>query len=1092
MNCLLRKIATEFHVFGKLAVKRSLSPTTNICKQYIYRKLFEIQLATFYKTENCMPRTHKVYKEAKRKGSFPLELYSKALSLSENEFCEYFLKHSSNVEKSKASGEKLKKINRTLRAISESNQALMRANDEKTFLQEACRIINVDCGYKMVWVGIAQEDKAKSVLPVASAGFIEGYLESLKITWADTMRGHGPTGRAIRTGQPQVCVNTGTDPTFKPWRKEAIRRGYVSSISLPLKSGEKVFGALNLYSAEQNIFSDDEVKLLTELATDFANGIMMLRLKAEKERAQAEVFNQAALIDLSPDGIFVRDLNGTIKFWSKGAEKLYGWSKKEVVGQNATKLLKTKFPESYEQIISKLNRNNEWSGDLVHYTKDGERIIVQSWWQPKVNETGNIVEIMESNVDITDRIKAEEALEKVKLDWERTFDSVPDLIAILDKNHRIVRANKAMAQALKTTPEQTIGLSCYTCVHGTDEPPRSCPHAKSLLDEKEHTAEVHEDRLGGDFLVSTTPLKDEFGRVVGSVHVARNITERKEIENALRKSEEKYRSYIEVTGELGWTTNANGEVVEDIPTFRNYTGQSYEEVKGWGWSKALHPEDLERTTMVWKKALKNKSNYEIEYRLKRRDGVYRHFLARGVPLLDEYGSVVDWVGTCIDITKRKEIENELMETLKASQSRQSEVSALLEASKAVLIHREFNKASKVIFDCCKNLLGATAGYVALLSDDEKENQVLFLDAGGLPCTVNPTLPMPIRGLRANAYRTGKVAYNNDFGNSQWAELMPEGHVILANVLFAPLTIDNRTVGIIGLANKPKPFTERDAQMAAAFGEIASVALINSQTFEKLAENEELLKTHSQNLEQMVEEKTNQLRDSERLATIGATAGMVGHDIRNPLQAIISDIYLAKEELAFCQDNENRTAIEENLSEIEKNAEYINKIVADLQDFARPLIPCIQRLDLKKIILESLSSINIPENIAVSCTVNESANEIMADENWVKRILFNLVNNAIQAMPKGGTFTILAYGDNSSITISVQDTGFGIPEEVKSRLFTPLFTTKSKGQGFGLAVIKRLTEALNGKVTFDSEIGKGTTFKINLPAISNGKKKATQE
>jgi PAS domain S-box-containing protein len=209
-----------------------------------------------------------------------------------------------------------------------------------------------------------------------------------------------------------------------------------------------------------------------------------------------------------------------------------------------------------------------------------------------------------------------------------------------------------MAQALRTTPEQVIGLSCYTCVHGTDEPPKSCPHAKSLIDEKEHTAEVHEDRLGGDFLVSTTPLKDEFGRVVGSVHVARNITERKEIENALRKSEEKYRSYIEVTGELGWTTNAIGEVVEDIPTFRNYTGQSYEEVKGWGWSKALHPEDIERTTLVWKKAIKNKSNYEIEYRLRRRDGVYRHFLARGVPLFNEFGSVVDWL-VCIDITRRK-------------------------------------------------------------------------------------------------------------------------------------------------------------------------------------------------------------------------------------------------------------------------------------------------------------------------------------------------------------------------------------------------------------------------------------------------------
>ena len=994
--------------------------------------------------------------------------------------------------KQKSVENELKKLNRALRAISDTNQALIHAVDEKSFLQEICRIINIDCGYKMVWVGLAQGDNAKSVLAVACAGFEEGYLDSLEITWADTTRGRGPTGKAIRTGQPQACINIQNDPTLRPWRKEALKRGYASSIAFPLKSGGIVFGALTLYSADQNICSDDEVKLLTELASDFARGIMMLRLKADKERAQAEVFNQAALIDLSPDGIFVRNLKGTIIFWSKGAEKLYGWSKKEALGQNASKLLKTKFPEPYKQIISRLKKNNEWSGDLLHIAKNGRRITVQSCWQLKLNVKGKISEIMESNVDITERMKAEEALKKAKVDWERTFDSVPDLIAILDNNHKIVRANKAMAQALKTTPEQAVGLKCYTCVHGTDEPPEFCPHVKSLLDKQEHMAEVHEERLGGDFLVSTTPLKDEFGRMIGSVHVARDITERKKADDARRKSEEKYRSFIEVTGELGWTTNAKGEVVEDIPTFRNYTGQSFDEVKGLGWSKAIHPEDLERTTKVWKKAVENKTDYEIEYRLKRRDGVYRHFLARGMPLLSEYRNVIDWVGTCIDITRHKEMENELLETLKASQARQSEVAALLEASKAVLVHREFSKASKVIFDSCKNLLGATAGYVALLSEDEKENQVLFLDAGELPCTVDPTLPMPIRGLRASSYLTGKVACNNDFVNSQWVKLMPKGHVVLNNVMFAPLIIDSKTVGIIGLANKPIPFTKRDEQMAAAFGEIASIALINSQTLERLAENEKLLKTHSENLEQTVEEKTKQLRDSERLATIGATAGMVGHDIRNPLQAIISDLYLAKEELAFCPDSENKIAVKESLSEIEKNAEYINKIVADLQDFARPLNPSIQKIDLQSVFNDILSKANIPENIKLSFTIGENAKELVADENWVKRILFNLVNNAVQAMPKGGALTILTIRDGSDITISVQDTGLGIPEEIKSKLFMPLFTTKSKGQGFGLAVIKRLTEALKGKVTFYSELEKGTKFNITLPAPSDEQTKTTSE
>ncbi|MCW3995851.1 MAG: PAS domain S-box protein [Candidatus Bathyarchaeota archaeon] len=717
---------------------------------------------------------------------------------------------------------------------------------------------------------------------------------------------------------------------------------------------------------------------------------------------------------------------------------------------------------------------------------NGEIRIVQEKCEHIRDRSGKIIRSIGMVQDITERKKIEQSLYRAKVDWERTFNSVPDLIAILDDNHRIIRANKAMAQALGTTPEKCIGLHCYTCVHGTESPPSTCPHSKSMIDKHEHIAEVHEDRLGGDFIVSTTPLKDENESFIGSVHVARDITERKKAEDALRKSEERYRSYIEVTGQLGWITNAKGEVTEDIPSFRKYTGQSFEEVKGWGWSNALHPDDYQRTVDVWKKAVEFKTNYEVEYRLRRADGVYRHFLAHGVPILNEDGSVREWVGTCIDITSRKEIESELIDTLKASQDRQSEVTALLEASKAVLVHREFRKAAKVIFDSCKNLLDATAGYVALLSADGKENDVLFLDSGDLSCTVDPSLPMPIRGLRAQVYQTGKVVYCNDFANSPWLSFMPKGHVTLKNVLFAPLTINNKTVGIIGLANKHDSFTRRDAQMAAAFGEIASIALINSQMLEKLEANEKLLKAHSDKLEQLVEEKTKQLRDSERLAAIGATAGMVGHDIRNPLQAIISDLYLAKTELAPCPHSPNKTQIEESLREIEKNVEYINKIVADLQDFARPIKPNRKPANLQRICDEVLRTLSMPNKVAVSCTIDEDATAIFTDEDMLKRILINLVNNAFQAMPQGGSLAIRAQREDANIAISVQDSGLGIPETAKSQLFTPLFTTKSKGQGFGLAVVKRLTEALNGKVTFDSKIGTGTTFKIHLPSAHNKK------
>ena len=225
----------------------------------------------------------------------------------------------------------------------------------------------------------------------------------------------------------------------------------------------------------------------------------------------------------------------------------------------------------------------------------------------------------------------------------------------------------------------------------------------------------------------------------------------------------------------------------------------------------------------------------------------------------------------------------------------------------------------------------------------------------------------------------------------------------------------------------------------------------------------------------------QLKDSERLAAIGATAGMVGHDIRNPLQAITSDVYLAKADLTSMPESEEKKSVQESLMEIEKNIYYINKIVADLQDFARPLAPKLEEVDLEQTVRQVLARLNIPGNVTVKHSIKKDFPKLKTDQSYIQRILTNLANNAIQAMPKGGKLTITASFKDGKATIAVQDTGEGIPEDVRGKLFTPLVTTKSKGQGFGLAVVKRFTEGLGGTVTYESEVGKGTKFVVELPA-----------
>ena len=824
--------------------------------------------------------------------------------------------------------------------------------------------------------------------------------------------------------------------------------------------------------------------------------------------------------------------------------------------------------------------------------------------RPYITEDNKIDGAVLSFIDVNVLKQHENELRIEEEKYRTLAENSPDIIARFDRNLRYLYVNSAI--------EKITGVSLKGFVGKTSEEiglqKKLAETWSKVLQIVIETGKVEkgEFEFPGSkgtrvYQYVVVPEFSVDGVVETALSLFKDVTEGKKAMDAARASLERYRSFVDVSGELGWVANADGEVAEDIPSWRKFTGQTFEEVKGWGWSKAVHPDDLEHVVQVWKQAIKTKSTYEVEYRICRHDGVCRLFEVHGVPVLKEDGKVQEWVGTCIDITerkkveealrkqaalidlspdaiivknpddtitfwsqgaeklygytkneaigqktqkllkpklpeslaritdelkrtgrwsgegihrakngrtvilqswwlakrdehgelveilesnvditKRKEMEQELSISLEESQRRESEVSALLKASRAVLQNKEFQGSARAIFDACKQLLGATAGYVALLSGDGKENEVLFLDSGGLPCTVDPSLPMPIRGLRAEVYRSGKVEVENDFLQSEWMKFSPKGHVQLKNVLFAPLLIERRVVGVIGLANKQGGFTERDTHMATAFGEIASVALANSQMLEMLEENGKELTAHSEHLEALVEERTKKLRDSERLATIGETAGMVGHDIRNPLQSISGELYLARTNLASLPNSNAKEDLKESVGYIEEQLIYVNKIVQDLQDYAKKPMPQLQGTDLKKIVQDVLSSLNIPETITVSFSLKAGFPKINTDPLYLKRILTNLASNAVQAMPNGGKLAVNAEFKGGNVFITVEDTGEGIPEEIRGNIFKPLFTTKSKGQGFGLAVVKKLTEALNGKVTVESHVGDGTRFTLEFP------------
>lgn len=229
----------------------------------------------------------------------------------------------------------LRQLNRTLQALSNTTHAIMRTKDENEYLNEVCRIIVEDCGQAMAWIGYAAQDESKTIRPVASAGFEQGYLETLKLTWADTERGRGPTGTTVRTGKPTMCRNMQTDPAFKPWREEALKRGYASSLVLPLSKNDKPFGAINIYAREPDGFSDTVLSLLTELANRLSYGITTIQLRAEHSHAQELLqINEEklrTLFTILPVGVSIVDKNHRLTDANPALAKILGLSMDELL-----------------------------------------------------------------------------------------------------------------------------------------------------------------------------------------------------------------------------------------------------------------------------------------------------------------------------------------------------------------------------------------------------------------------------------------------------------------------------------------------------------------------------------------------------------------------------------------------------------------------------------------------------------------------------------------------------------------------------------------------------------------------------------------
>jgi PAS domain S-box-containing protein len=546
-----------------------------------------------------------------------------------------------------------------------------------------------------------------------------------------------------------------------------------------------------------------------------------------------------------------------------------------------------------------------------------------------------------------------------------------------------------------------------------------------------------------------------------------DITARRHAEEALRKSEFHLARAQQMAhlGSWSWDIAADRLYWSD-ETYRLFGLQPGELVAPHrDFLGVVHPEDRPRVEKAVQEALAH-GPYQLDFRIVRRGGEERYVHSEGQTTFDQDDHPVRMEGSVQDITERKRAEETLRQALLDVQQRCAEISALMTCTRAVLECPDLVSAARTVFNTCRELLGAQAGYVAVLTPDGENNKVLFLEPGGLSCTVDPSLAMPVRGFRAEAYHRGRVVYENDFANSPWTGLLPPGHVRLENVLFAPLVIDGRTIGLLGLGNKPGGFTDHDATLATTFGELVAIALRNSRTLDSLRELNATLESKVAQRTAELEHRAKQLqkltlelsqaedRERRRIAAI------LHEDLQQQIAGARFHLNLLKGRVKLESAQEVVTRVEEMLKEaIEKS-----------RCLSHDLSPAVLHMnDLREVLqwlanrVRAQQGLTVRVDVASVATLHSEALTMFLFRA-AQEMLFNVVkhsgvNEAALRVRRQGRYVCLRISDRGR--------GFD-PQELR------------KTAGFGLLSIRERVELLGGRMKIKSAQGQGSTFSIVVP------------
>jgi PAS domain S-box-containing protein len=616
------------------------------------------------------------------------------------------------------------------------------------------------------------------------------------------------------------------------------------------------------------------------------------------------------------------------------------------------------------------------------------------------------------------------------------YDTAPIGLAFLSLDCRYLQINQRLTEICGISVADHIGRSVRETV------PQVADQVEKIVQLILETGqpitgiEVNGQRPDGTnaeryWLTSWHPLRGAEGAIVGVNVVAEEITERKRAEAALAASEARFRALVRASSSLVWTTAADGQIV-DMPEWRALTGQSIDEVRGWGWLHALHSDDRGRTQVVWQAAVDARSIYETEYRIRRWDGQYVWHQARGVAVFEVDGSIREWVGICVDIEDRK----------RAAQQQIEAETALRDLNESLEQRVEMEARERArIWNVSQDLL-------------------VVADSQGKYLSVNPAWTATLGWSEAELVgNTSEWLLHPDDREKTRAEL-------------ARLAEGRRTL----------QFENRLRHKTGTFCRLSWMAVPDRGLIYAVARDVTALK----DAEAALQRSQRELARTSRQTTMGAMTASIAHEINQPLSAIVLNGSAA---LRFLSHPEpDLEGVREGLMNIVEDGHRAGQVIASIRAMFGKEQSAKTELDLDELVRQVLTIAHGElESHRVSLQIHLLGKlpRVLGDRVPLQQVFLNLIMNAIETMAAVSSRPrILSVSselhDTHHVLIKMRDSGAGIDPNDMGRIFDAFFTTKSNGMGMGLAICHSIVEAHGGRLWGSAATPHGSTFHVALP------------